>query len=66
MDNILQFPMQSIEQQLTKLAGSEKVMLAYYDEEGNLHTFLGEALTHMEMVYLVDTLRSRSDSIFNG
>lgn len=64
MDNVLPFPTKSIEDQLATLAGSTKISIAYYDQNGNLNTFLGEDLNHMELVFLIDTLRHRSDNIF--
>jgi hypothetical protein len=64
MDNLLPFPTPSIEDQLAVRAGSTKTALAYYDQDGNLVTFLGDDMTHMELVFLIDTLRKRADSIF--
>lgn len=65
MENILTFPTPSIEAQLARQAGSEKTVLAYYDQDNTLHTFIGDDITHMELVYLIDTLKSRADKIFS-
>jgi hypothetical protein len=52
------------EEMLEKLAGSTKFVIAFYDSPESLNTFIGEDLTHMELVYIIDTLRKRSDDLF--
>lgn len=54
----------TIEEVMEKLAGSSKFVIAFYDSPTSLNTFVGDDLTHMELVYIIDRLRKRSDNIF--
>ena len=62
-NNVLEFksnidPVELIKKQI----GSDKIVIAYMNEDGTLRTYLGDDLTLIESLFVIDTIKRRIDA----
>ncbi len=62
-NNILEFksnidPVELIKKQI----GSDKIVIAYINEDDTLRTYLGDDLTLIEALFVIDTIKRRIDA----